>query len=350
MKNLFNNNKLQQSNTKKNIDEQGKYNQSLGHVRGNAATGEQVHTVRNYQTDNTMTFEEMETRWDEMNEEAKKWLDKNPGGCVDFITSRDTNGNEIVQVVSAKDPIFSGSNLVSVFNKDGNRIVGRENIMEEIQRRRAERDKWIGEGKVENVFNETHHTDDGWTSNVTYQAYPGNLHPNELNAESERLIGLATEKRRGQLGIESGQGLSEGVSKVKKPRTDKKESITPMDVDQFETSISKSPDNKQDEQLLTNDQLKELDEKQIKSLINQLQAELDKRKNNQVSSYSQLSANQLKDGLRRSEQLLDSYQISNLNVDNNGKFGIITAFASVSVLAIGGIAFVKNKLDKNKKK
>jgi hypothetical protein len=62
MKNLFNNNKLQQSNTKKNIDEQGKYNQSLGHVRGNAATGEQVHTVRNYQTDNVMTFEDMETR------------------------------------------------------------------------------------------------------------------------------------------------------------------------------------------------------------------------------------------------------------------------------------------------
>jgi hypothetical protein len=33
--------------------------------------------------------------------------------------------------------------------------------MEEIQRRRVERDKWIEEGKVENVFNETHHTDDG---------------------------------------------------------------------------------------------------------------------------------------------------------------------------------------------
>jgi hypothetical protein len=185
---------------------------------------------------------------------------------------------------------------------------------------------------------------------VTYQAYPGNLHPNELNAESERLIGLATEKRRGQLGIESGQGLSEGVSKVKKPRTDKKENTTPMDVDQFETSISKSPDNKQDEQLLTNDQLKELDEKQLKSLINQLKAELDSRKNNQVLSYSQLNIDQLKGGLQKSEQLFDAYQSSNLNVDNSSKVGIIASIVSVSVLAIGGIAFVKSKLVKNKKK
>jgi hypothetical protein len=70
MKSLFNFNNSEKKNVY--VDEQGKYNQSLGHIRGNAATGEQVHTVRNYQTDKPMTFDEMEARWDEMNQEAKE--------------------------------------------------------------------------------------------------------------------------------------------------------------------------------------------------------------------------------------------------------------------------------------
>ena len=76
-----------------------------------------------------------------MNQEAKEWLDNNPGQSANFITSQGVDGNEITRVIPTKDLIFSGSNLVAVYDKNGNQIVGKENIIKEVQRRRAERDK-----------------------------------------------------------------------------------------------------------------------------------------------------------------------------------------------------------------
>lgn len=77
-----------------------------------------------------------------MNREAKQWLENNPGQSANFITSQDTGGNEIIQVVPAKDLIFSGSNLVAIYDeKTGKQIVGQENIIKEVRRRRAERDE-----------------------------------------------------------------------------------------------------------------------------------------------------------------------------------------------------------------
>ena len=67
---IFNkDNKIQKSG-KRNVDENGKYVETLEHIRGNAATGEQVHSVCTYKTDKPMTFEEMKLHWDEMNREA----------------------------------------------------------------------------------------------------------------------------------------------------------------------------------------------------------------------------------------------------------------------------------------
>ena len=352
------NSKIQESGDGKSRwfvrDEQGKYNTKLEHIRGNAAIGEQVHSVRDFQTDKPMSFEEMRVHWDEMNREAKEWLDNNPGQSANFITSRGVNGNEITQVVPEKDLIFSGSNLVAIFDKDGNQITGKENIIREIQRRRAERDKWIREGKVENIFDEVHRTDDGWTSNVKFTAYPGQLHPNEVNAESERLIRIATEKRKAQLGVESTQELSERVddSSSKKPRTEEnpKErgnvSAVAMDLDQPETSTSENPDKNLNDKLLTDEKLKELDEKQITSLINQLKAELDKRKNEKGSSGYQKLENQL----NKVEVFMRNFESSKPSgSDNKFPTGLVVgSVAGVSVLVAGGVAFMKNKFSKKK--
>ena len=55
-----NNDKMQKSGKRfGRVDEQGKYVEKLEHIRGNAAIGEQVHSVRTYKTDKPMTSEEM---------------------------------------------------------------------------------------------------------------------------------------------------------------------------------------------------------------------------------------------------------------------------------------------------
>jgi len=145
LNNKKNNNKdeIQKSGKRygRQVDKQGRYVENLEHIRGNAAIGEQVHSVRTFKTDEPMTFEEMKVHWDEMNREAKEWLDNNPGQSANFLTSRGVDGNEITRVIPTKDLIFSGSNLVAVYDENGNKIVGKENIIREVQRRRAESDK-----------------------------------------------------------------------------------------------------------------------------------------------------------------------------------------------------------------
>lgn len=143
LNNKNNKNELKENNKRygRKVDEQGRYVETLEHIRGNAAIGEQVHSARTFKTDKPMTFEEMKLHWDEMNREAKEWLETNPGQSANFITSQDTNGNEILRVVPAKDLIFSGSNLVAVYDENGNKIVGKDNIIREVQQRRAKRDK-----------------------------------------------------------------------------------------------------------------------------------------------------------------------------------------------------------------
>jgi len=353
---IFNkkNNKIQKSG-KRGVDEQGKYNETLEHIRGNAATGEQVHSVRGYQTDKPMTFEEMKVHWDEMNLEAKEWLDKNPGQAANFITSQDTNGNEILRIVPAKDLVFSGSNLVAVYDeKTGNQIVGRDNIIREIQRRRKQSDEWIRNGKLENAFDETHHTDDGWTSNVRFTSYPNKLHPKEVEAETDQLIRLATEKRKKQLGIKDSQGFSGGISEVstdddnsnKKPRTEEKESTTFMDIDQSETWKG----------LPTNDELKRVSKDELNNLINRAKSELkrrDEEKESQDSNASnyEISTQELKNIVSKAQNRLQTFgsSISNNDTPNNSNVGgVLAVVGVVSVFAIGGVALVKNKLGKKK--
>jgi|tagenome__1003787_1003787.scaffolds.fasta_scaffold11043000_1 hypothetical protein len=69
---IFNKNNKIQKNGKRGVDENGKYVETLEHIRGNAAIGEQIHSVRTYRTDEPMTFEVMKLHWDEMNKEAKE--------------------------------------------------------------------------------------------------------------------------------------------------------------------------------------------------------------------------------------------------------------------------------------
>jgi len=51
--------------------------------------------------------------------------------------------------------------LVAIYDKNGDQIVGKYNIIKEIQWGRAERDKWIKEGKLENTFDKINYGDDG---------------------------------------------------------------------------------------------------------------------------------------------------------------------------------------------
>jgi hypothetical protein len=375
LNNKRNNNKdeIQKSGKRygRQVDKQGRYVENLEHIRGNAAIGEQVHSARTFKTDEPMTFEEMKVHWDEMNREAKEWLDNNPGQSANFLTSQGVDGNEITRVIPTKDLIFSGSDLVAVYDENGNQIVGKENIIREVQRRRAESDKWVREGKMENIFDEIHHTDDGWTSNVRFTAYPNQLHPNEVRAENERLLRIAegrseNDKRKNRFLGDGVDSDTEETSKSlidasnKKSRTGEKEipTLVGMDIDQPETSTSKGQENSPAEtsQTQDNSQSSELDnvsnltrEERI-SEINQLRARI-----TELESRENLTSSEKQEKQNKLEKLekLESYSVDSkpTNPDNKSPTGLIVgAFLAVSALAIGGIAFVKSKLGKSKRK
>lgn len=356
-----NNNKLQKSRYGYKIDEQGKYVENLEHIRGNAATGEQVHSARTFRLDRPMTFEEMKIHWDEMNREAKQWLENNPGQSANFITSQDTGGNEIIQVVPAKDLIFSGSNLVAIYDeKTGKQIVGQENIIKEVRRRRAERDEWIKQGKLENIFDEIHHTDDGWTSKVKFTAYPNQLHPNEVKSETERLIRFATEKRQRQLESSNSQEFSEESEEVpelveidsKKSKTEEQESSSLMEIDKSESSELKTSPTRVSDKLLDDNQIAKASRDELTDLVDRLLTELENRKSGKTSTnYQLLSNEQLQQKLAKSQSLLKNglstaqTSANNSPKPNNSILPFVGVVGTVAIL-FGGLVFWKKKKNK----
>jgi len=317
-----NNNKLQQSGKRYgyNIDGQGRYVENLEHIRGNAATGEQLHSARVFRTEKPMTFQEMKVHWDEMNREAKEWLDKNPGQSANFLISRDGSGNEIIKVVPAKDLIFSGSHLVAIYDeKTGKQIVGKENIIKEVQRRRMERDQWIREGKMENTFDEVHHTDDGWTSEVKFTAYPDQLHPNEVKSETERLIRLATEKRQRQLENSGSQEFSEETPNLvdvssKKSKIEENESASLMEI--------------------TDEKMKKASEGELRNILNRIISELGRRDaERQNSSDYAVSTEQLKNQANKLESVLNNF----LTSPNNSPKPINSILPAVGIISVASL-------------
>jgi len=122
-----------------------------------------------------------------------------------------------------------------------------------------------------------------------------------------------------------------------------------MDIDQSETSISKG--------LLTDAKLQKASKDELTNLIERAKNEIKRRENeveeNQGSNTSnyEVSTEELKNALSRAQSKLESVNtsISNNDTPNNSNVGGVLAVVSVvGVLAISGIAFVKNKLGKNK--
>ena len=147
----------------------------------------------------------------------------------------------------------------------------------------------------------------------------------------------------------------------KKPKTEKEGSIieisNPMDIDQSEASTNKNQESSiTEENLLSSDEIEKASNGELKNLIKRVKEELAKRdketKENQGSGVSnyQVSTQELKDTLQKSERLLNSYQSPSLdNKGNDGKVGIVASIVGISTLAIGGIILVKSKLGKRKK-
>jgi hypothetical protein len=195
---------------------------------------------------------------------------------------------------------------------------------------------------------------------VTFKAYPSKLHPNEVKAESERLIGLATDKRKKQLGIKDSQGFSERISEVstddetsnKKPRTEEKGNTTPMDVDQPNVSSSPIETNFK---LLSDDEIEKADKGQLEELKKRIEAEIEIREKIEADSSSSsqkgsYSIKELRDNLSKAENRIKTFNLtSNDDTPNNsGVGGALAVVGVVSAFAFGGVALVKSKFSKKK--
>ncbi|MEG7979210.1 MAG: hypothetical protein NY202_04935 [Mollicutes bacterium UO1] len=153
---------------------------------------------------------------------------------------------------------------------------------------------------------------------------------------------------------EQGNGGSQLNSKFGREGSDRNfsEIGSNMDIDQPNASKNK---------LLSEDEIEMADKGQLEDLKRRIESELvirrkleaDSSSSSQIPNY-ELSTQELEGKLQKTEKILSSLQNSNLDVDNkndNGnKVGIIWTIAGISALAIAGIASVKRKLGKSKKK
>jgi hypothetical protein len=120
------------------------------------------------------------------------------------------------------------------------------------------------------------------------------------------------------------------------------EDSVPMNIDKSESSPTEA-----DFKLLTDERLKELDDNQIISLINQLKSELNRRrKNEQGSSSYQISNHELENAITRAENALKTN-----NNDKGSSVGLVMGIVGiVSAFAIGSVVFLKRKLGKSNRK
>lgn len=356
-----NNNKSTEVQQNKNQVNSDNYSWDAEVIHGNAATGEQVWVNRKVQSATQITYEEMKKNWEEMDKEAGKLQAEHPGQVISAISYQDEIGNQVIRFTPNKELIFPVG--VPIYDENGNKIIGLDNIRAEIGKRREEWARWEREGKLEEHV-EIHHTNDNKTVRIKFRAAPKRLHPNEIKNETEWFINNATEQWESRLHIKDSQALSEEALKSltdtsnKKPRTEDRENITSMEVDNKSESYPAEPTVK----MLTDDEIEIASKDEIIDLIERLRKELEIREKIEADSSSSFqtssfSTQELKDKLRKSEKLLNGFQTSSPSYDNkdnksdnSGKVGIIVAVVGVSALAIGGIALVKSKFSKSKKK
>jgi len=219
------------------------------------------------------------------------------------------------------------------------------------------------------VDHRTHDFDDGSIATVYSRIAPVKLHENETNEISNHLNHVSKRlKIFGEGTKEIGEhnklvGSSQVKGKIVEVSDDNN-----MDIDQPKVSTSKNSENSPssltgtDFELLSDRELEKASKDQLIYLGKRIRKELEIREkieadlnnSSQTPSY-QVSTQELKDKLQKSEQFLNDFQnpasnIDNKKSDNSGKTGIIVGIVGVSALAIGGIALVKSKLGKSKKK
>lgn len=229
------------------------------------------------------------------------------------------------------------------------------------------------------VDHRTHDFDDGSIATVYSRIAPVKLHENEANEVANHLAHVS--KRLKIFGEESkevgehdkGHNKLVGSSQVKGKIVEVGDDNN-MDIDQPETQSETSTSKDQESsptkttetnfKLLSDDEIEKADKGQLIDLKKRIEKELEIREQIEADSSSkfqtfnyQVSTQKLKDELSKTEDRIKNYQTSNASTNNdnnkspNGSGGIIVAVAVVvSALAIGGIAFVKSKLGKSKKK
>lgn len=336
------------------------YEEEYEFIQVNVATGDQYRKFANICSKNGQITSEMVNKFhDESTREAQQWKKNNPEvRSITFRDMQDESGKQVIKVLPT-ELIFPSGQRVKIYDENGNQIVGEENIRREIEKREANWEQWEKEGKLRIVDHRTHDFDDGSIATVYSRIAPIRLHENEANEVANHLGHVG--KRLKIFGEES-KGIEEhnklvGSSQIK-GKIVEVDDDNKMDIDQSETqtntSTSKSQANSLTKaSLLSDDEIKKASKDQLINLQRKIEKELEIREkieadsNVQTSNY-QVSTDELKDKLQKSQQLLSGFQNHSLDdKDNNGKIGIVATVGVVSALAIGGIALVKKKLGKN---
>ncbi|CAJ0824601.1 6717_t:CDS:2 [Entrophospora sp. SA101] len=291
------------------------YSREAEVIHGNAATGEQYSLKRVVYSEVPITPE----------------------------IAKHIGGNQIIKFTPTTELIFPSR--VPIFDEKGNQI-------------------------VEHV--EIHHTDDGKTVRIKFRAAPKRANPNEnrsfYETVGEKVGGFFSEKKepeskrfRGQ--VEEGNRDSELTGNIEKVNSkmdiDKPETSTSkgqaLDSGEFKPeSLSENPSTENSFELLTDDEIEKANKNDLIDLIERIKKELEIRKKIEANSDGSfqtnynLSTQQLKNKLERSESALNSFQTSSPNADKktddkNNAGIVVGTIAVVSALAIGSIALVKSK-------
>lgn len=365
---MFNNN-TNKSNLQKKPNNQvninnNEYEEEYEFIQVNVATGDQYRKFANIRSKNGQITSEMVNKFhDESTEEAQQWKKNNPGvKSITFRGIQDESGKQVIKVLPT-ELIFPSGQRVKIYDENGNQIVGEENIRREIEKREANWEQWEKEGKLKVVDHRTHDFDDGSIATVYSRIAPVRLHENETSQMSNYLDHVSKRLKVFSEGSkESGEdnklvGSSQVKGKIVEVSDDNN-----MDVDQPE--ISSTSLTETSFKLSTNNELEKASKDELVDLINRVKSELERRKKEAKESRGrntvnyEVSTQELRDALSNAESRVNNFQTSgaftNLNNSNDNKNssvgGVLAVVGVVGAFAVGGIAFLKSKLGKNKEK
>jgi len=373
MKNLWNNNnKSEELKKEKELETKSNdFFQDYEFIAVNAATGDQFRKVASlHSTTGSVTAEQVKKFHDESTKEAREWRKNNPGKSVAFRTLQDKNGKQVIKSLPVGELIFPSQYRAKVYDQNGNLIVDEEDIRKEIEKRELEWEQWEREGKLEVVNHEIHHTDDGSSVSVLSRVPPvKRLHSNEINDEttwlptgSKKIKSIESSQQSESKTVE---GSSESESKAKEENIEGgsivekiKKNKNEWNVKKIDVTLSNGVQAKHNflvhnsakvninelgtlvypTEMFTDDERKELSEVLNDSLFINFSSS-GKSKEEVLNSYNSLSSS-----------VSASSNLSNKPQQGRTSLIVVSILVVISALAIGGIALMKSKLGKIKKK